>query len=49
MRNSQWRAVITQSLRNLTVTSNSDQIHCDYPGKDGLLFHIPLQLGGEKG
>jgi HD-GYP domain-containing protein (c-di-GMP phosphodiesterase class II) len=37
------------TLRNLTVTSNSDQIHCDYPGKDGLLFHIPLQLGGEKG
>ena len=36
------------TLRNLTVTSNSDQIHCDYPGKDGLLFHIPLQLGGEK-
>ena len=27
------------TLRNLTVTSNSDQIHCDYPGKDGLLFH----------
>jgi len=37
------------TLRNLTVTSNSDQIHCDYPGKDGLLFHIPSQLGGEKG
>ena len=37
------------TLRNLTVTSNSDQIHCDYPGKDGLLFHIPLQLDGEKG
>lgn len=37
------------TLRNLTVTSNSDQIHCDYPGKDGQLFHIPLQLGGEKG
>ncbi|MEE1081992.1 MAG: hypothetical protein U0L19_12870 [Bacteroidales bacterium] len=34
------------TLRNLTVTSNSDQIHCDYPGKDELLFHIPLQLGG---
>jgi hypothetical protein len=34
------------TLRNLTVTSNSDQIHCDYPGKDGLLFHIPSQLGG---
>ena len=33
------------TLRNLTVTSNSDQIHCDYPGKDGLLFHIPSQLG----
>lgn len=33
------------TLRNLTVTSNSDQIHCDYPGKDGLLFHIPTQLG----
>ena len=37
------------TLRNLTVTSNSDQIHCDYPGKDGLLFHIPSQLGVEKG
>ena len=37
------------TLRNLTVTSNSDQIHCDYPGADGLLFHIPSQLGGEKG
>ena len=36
------------TLRNLTVTSNSDQIHCDYPGKDGLLFHIPSQLGVEK-
>lgn len=33
------------TLRNLTVTSNCDQIHCDYPGKDGLLFHIPSQLG----
>lgn len=33
------------TLRNLTVTSNSDQIHCDYPRKDGLLFHIPPQLG----
>ena len=33
------------TLRNLTATSNSDQIHCDYPGKDGLLFHIPSQLG----
>ena len=33
------------TLRNLTVTSNSDQIHCDYPVKDGLLFHIPSQLG----
>ena len=33
------------TLRNLTATSNSDQIHCDYPRKDGLLFHIPLQLG----
>lgn len=32
------------TLRNLSVTSNSDQIHCDYPGKDGLLFHIPSQL-----
>ncbi len=37
------------TLRNLTVTSNSDQIHCDYPAKDGLLFHIPSQLGQEKG
>ena len=33
------------TLRNLTVTSNSDQIHCDILGADGLLFHIPSQLG----
>lgn len=33
------------TLKNLTVTSNSDQIHCDNPGTDGLLFHIPSQLG----
>ena len=32
------------TLRNLTVTSNSDQIHCDIQGEDGLLFHIPSQL-----
>ena len=37
------------TLRNLTVTSNSDQIHCDIQGEDGLLFHIPSQLGLEKG
>ena len=37
------------TLRNLTVTSNSDQIHCDIQGEDGLLFHIPSQLGIEKG
>ena len=36
------------TLRNLTVTSNSDQIHCDIQGEDGLLFHIPSQLGQEK-
>ena len=36
------------TLRNLTVTSNSDQIHCDSQGEDGLLFHIPSQLGIEK-
>ena len=36
------------TLRNLTVTSNSDQIHCDIQGEDGLLFHIPSQLGVEK-
>lgn len=36
------------TLRNLTVTSNSDQIHCDIQGADGLLFHIPSQLGLEK-
>ena len=33
------------TLKNLTVTSNSDQIHCDNPGSDGLMFHIPSQLG----
>ena len=37
------------TLRNLTVTSNSDQIHSDIQGADGLLFHIPSQLGLEKG
>lgn len=37
------------TLRNLTGTSNSDQIHCDIQGADGLLFHIPSQLGVEKG
>lgn len=36
------------TLRNLTVTSNSDQIHCDIQGADGLLFHIPSELGVEK-
>ena len=36
------------TLRNLTVTSNSDQIHCDIQVADGLLFHIPSQLGIEK-
>ena len=36
------------TLRNLTVTSNSDQIHCDIQGADGLLFHLPSQLGVEK-
>jgi hypothetical protein len=36
------------TLRNLTVTSNSDQIHCDIQGEGGLLFHIPSQLGVEK-
>ena len=37
------------TLKNLTVTSNRDQIHCDIQGEDGLLFHIPSQLGVEKG
>ena len=37
-----------KTLMNLTVTSNSDQIHCDIQGADGLLFHIPSQLGIEK-
>ena len=36
------------TLRNLTVTSNRDQVHCDIQGADGLLFHIPSQLGLEK-
>ena len=36
------------TLRNLTVTSNSDKIRCDIQGADGLLFHIPSQLGIEK-
>ena len=33
------------TLRNLTVTSNSDQIYCDIQGADELLFHIPSRLG----
>ena len=36
------------TLRNLTVTSNSDKIRCDIQGADRLLFHIPSQLGIEK-
>ena len=36
------------TLRSLTVTSNSDKIRCDMQGADGLLFHIPSQLGIEK-
>ena len=36
------------TLRNLTGTSTSDQIHCDIQGADGLLYHIPSQLGVEK-
>ena len=36
------------TLRNLSVTSNSDQLHCDIQGADGLLFHIPSQLGVDK-
>jgi len=36
------------TLRNLTVTSNSDKIRCDIQGADKLLFHIPSQLGIEK-
>ena len=41
-------ALSHSTLRNLTVTSNSDRIHCDIQGADGLLFHIPSQLGIEK-
>lgn len=29
------------TLKNLRVTSTSDKIHIDLPGKDGLSFHIP--------
>ena len=36
------------TLRNLTVTSNSDKIRSDIQGADGQLFHIPSQLGLEK-
>ena len=36
------------TLRNLTVTSKSDKIRCGIQGADGLLFHIPSQLGIEK-
>lgn len=29
------------TLKNLRVTSTSDKIHIDLPGKDGISFHIP--------
>ena len=29
------------TLKNLRVTSTSDKIHIDMPGKDGISFHIP--------
>ena len=32
------------TLKNLRVTSTSDKIHIDLPGKDGLSFHIPQSI-----
>ena len=44
-----WSIAIRLGLgKGKVVTSNSDQIHCDIQGEDGLLFHIPSQLGVEK-
>ena len=32
------------TLKNLRVTSTSDKIHIDQPGKDGMSFHIPHSI-----
>ena len=32
------------TLKNLRVTSTSDKIHIDLPGKDGISFHIPQSI-----
>lgn len=32
------------TLKNLRVTSTSDNIHIDLPGKDGISFHIPQTI-----
>lgn len=32
------------TLKNLRVTSTSDKIHIDLPGKDGILFHISQSI-----
>ena len=32
------------TLKNLRVTSTSDKIHIDLPGKDGVSFHIPQSI-----
>lgn len=32
------------TLKNLRVTSTSDKIHIDLPGKDGISFHIPPSI-----
>ena len=31
------------TLKNMRVTSTSDKIHIDLPGKDGISFHIPIK------
>lgn len=31
------------TLKNMRVTSTSDKIHIDLPGKDGISFHIPTK------
>lgn len=32
------------TLKNMRVTSTSDKIHIDLPGKDGISFHIPQSI-----
>ena len=38
------RDLDNSTLKNLRVTSTSDKIHIDLPGKDGISFHIPQSI-----